>query len=176
MILSDRDIKRELYWKKLVIEPLDFEDVQPASVDVHLAAQFKELTSKYIDPTKRDLVQVRGFSVVEGSAYVLAPGKFVLASTVERVEIPNYMVSRIEGKSSLGRLGLAVHSTAGFIDPGFKGMLTLEVSNNSGATIYLWPSMKIGQLSFEYLHSPAVRPYGSAGLGSHYQGQEGPTL
>ena len=178
MILSDNTIIRLINECKIVIEPLNMNDVQPASVDVHLSNEFRKFTNyelSHID-VKQDTSNLTELVVMsDDKPFMLHPGEFVLASTVERVEIPDHIVSRLEGKSSLARLGLVIHSTAGFIDPGWKGPITLELSNNARLPITLYPGMKIGQLSFLWLTTPADRPYGSPGLGSKYQNQQGPT-
>lgn len=179
MILSDRDLLTEIQDGRLGIDPFDQKLVQPSSIDVRLDRFFRVfVNTKYthIDPSSR---QDELTSLVEpagDSPFVLHPGEFVLAATLERVTIPADLAGRLEGKSSLGRLGLCVHSTAGFIDPGFTGHITLELSNTVTLPIVLWPGMKIGQLCLFRLSSPAVNPYGTAVVGSRYQGQSrGPT-
>ncbi len=152
--------------------------VQPASIDVRLDRQFRVFENHRhacIDPAREQDDLTRLVEVPDGEAFVLHPGEFVLGSTLERVLLPDTLAARLEGKSSLGRLGLITHSTAGFIDPGFEGHVTLELSNLANLPIKLWPGMKIGQLAVMKLSSPAERPYGSEGLGSRYQGQAGPT-
>lgn len=178
MVLSDRSIKEELAKGRIVINPLDPQDIQPASVDVHLDHKllvFRNTRSPYIDVRKKiddltEMVEIKG-----EEAFALHPGEFVLASTSEHIEIPDDLVARLEGKSSLGRMGLVIHSTAGYVDPGWKGHLTLELSNIARLPITLYQGMKIGQLSFIRLSTPAERVYGSASLGSKYQGQTEPT-
>jgi dCTP deaminase len=177
MLLSDVDLEKSL-GVGLRVEPYDAALLQPASVDVRLAREFRVFTGyrdACVDPldVPEDLTEL--VTVVAGTPFVLHPGEFVLGSTFERVTLGADLAGRLEGKSSLGRLGLLVHSTAGFIDPGFSGHVTLELSNASRLPIKLWPGMAIGQLCVLRMTSPAGRPYGSAGLGSHYQGQRGPT-
>jgi len=178
MLLSDRDIVAEIEAGRVALEPYDRELVQPSSIDVRLDRFFRVFNNSrytHIDPSIRQdelttLVEPRG-----DEAFVLHPGEFVLGSTLEIVTLPDDVASRLEGKSSLGRLGLITHSTAGFIDPGFSGHITLELSNVANLPIMLWPGMKIGQLCLIRLSSPAEFPYGSSVYGSRYQGQRGPT-
>lgn len=163
---------------ELGIEPFDPALVQPSSVDVRLDRYFRVFNnSKYthIDPKEEmeDLTSL--VEVPEGDSFVLHPGEFVLASTLECFRLPTHLAGRLEGKSSLGRLGLLTHSTAGFIDPGFNGYITLELSNVANLPIVLYPSMKVGQLALFSMSSPAEVPYGSSSLGSKYQNQRGPT-
>jgi dCTP deaminase len=178
MILSDRTIRAELDAGRIVIDPLDEQCIQPSSVDLRLDRLFRVFlnhTMPVID-VKEDLEDLtRLVEIGEGEAFILHPGEFVLGSTYERVTLPDNLVGRIEGKSSLGRLGLLIHSTAGFIDAGFSGYLTLELSNVANLPITLYPGMKIGQVSFLRMTTPADVPYGSARVGSKYQGQRGPT-
>jgi dCTP deaminase len=178
MILSDRTIRDELAAGRIVIDPLDESCIQPASVDLRLDRLFRVFlnhTMPVID-VKTDLSDLtRLVEIDDGDAFILHPGEFVLGSTAERVTLPDDIVARIEGKSSLGRLGLLIHSTAGFIDAGFSGHLTLELSNVANLPITLYPAMKIGQVSFLRMTTPADAPYGSARAGSKYQGQRGPT-
>lgn len=178
MVLSDRDIKKELRAGRLVITPLNEEDIQPASVDVRLGSNFrvfKNSAHAYIDPMQQqdDLTEV--VDVLPGEAFILHPGQFALGTTLECIGIPNDILGKLEGKSTLGRLGLMIHSTAGYVDPGWKGEITLELSNVATLPIMLRPGMRIGQMSFERMTSEVERPYGSKGLGSHYQGQTGAT-
>jgi len=178
MLLSDRDIVAEIEAGRVALEPYDRELVQPSSIDVRLDRFFRVFNNSrytHIDPSIQQdelttLVEPRG-----EEAFVLHPGEFVLGSTLEIVTLPDDVASRLEGKSSLGRLGLITHSTAGFIDPGFSGHITLELSNVANLPIMLWPGMKIGQLCLIRLSSPAEFPYGSSVYGSRYQGQRGPT-
>jgi dCTP deaminase len=178
MILSDRTIREELEAGRIQIDPFDPTCIQPSSVDLHVDSQFRVFANSrypYIDvksqmPDLTDLVEV-----AEGEPFILHPGEFVLGSTRERVRIPEDMVARLEGKSSLGRLGLLIHSTAGYVDPGWDGYLTLELSNVANLPITIYPGMKIGQISFFRLSTPAENPYGSKQTGSKYQGQRGPT-
>lgn len=178
MLLSDRDIVAEIEAGRVALEPYDRDLVQPSSIDVRLDRFFRVFNNSrytHIDPSIQQdelttLVEPRG-----EEAFVLHPGEFVLGSTLEIVTLPDDVASRLEGKSSLGRLGLITHSTAGFIDPGFSGHITLELSNVANLPIMLWPGMKIGQLCLIRLSSPAEFPYGSSVYGSRYQGQRGPT-
>jgi dCTP deaminase len=178
MILSDRTIREQLDAGRIVIDPLDESCIQPSSVDLRLDRLFRVFlnhTMPVID-VKEDLEDLtRLVEIGEGEAFILHPGEFVLGSTYEKVSLPDDLVGRIEGKSSLGRLGLLIHSTAGFIDAGFSGHITLELSNVANLPITLYPSMKIGQVSFLRMTTPADVPYGSARVGSKYQGQRGPT-
>jgi dCTP deaminase len=178
MLLSDRDIRAEVEAQRLRLEPWDPELVQPSSIDVRLDRFFRVFNNSqytHIDPS---IQQDELTSLVEPDGdepFVLHPGEFVLGSTLEVVTLPDDLASRLEGKSSLGRLGLITHATAGFIDPGFSGHITLELSNVANLPITLWPGMKIGQLCVFRLSSPAEDPYGSTRHGSRYQGQRGPT-
>ena len=178
MILSDRTIREELATGRIVIDPLDETCIQPSSVDLRLDRLFRVFlnhTAPVID-VKKDLSDLTELIEIDaGDAFILHPGEFVLGSTAETVTLPDDLVARIEGKSSLGRLGLLIHSTAGFIDAGFSGHITLELSNVANLPITLYPGMKIGQLSFVQLSEPAEAPYGAGLLGSKYQGQQGPT-
>ena len=178
MILSDRTIREELDAGRIVIDPLGTNAIQPSSVDLHVDRYFRVFrndTTPYIDPKQRheDLTEL--VEVKEEGAFILHPGEFVLGSTLERVALPHDLVARLEGKSSLGRLGLLIHSTAGFVDAGWDGHLTLELSNVATLPIALYPGMKIGQISFLRMTTPADVPYGSTATGSKYQGQRGPT-
>ncbi|HEY6794963.1 MAG TPA: dCTP deaminase [Kineosporiaceae bacterium] len=178
MLLSDRDIRAELMSGRVVLEPLDLDMVQPSSVDVRIDRYFRLFDNhKYpvIDPAQEQPELTRLVEVKPDDPFVLHPGEFVLASSYEMVTLPDDIAARLEGKSSLGRLGLLTHSTAGFIDPGFSGHVTLELSNVATLPLTLWPGMKIGQLCFFRLSSPAEHPYGSDRHGSRYQGQRGPT-
>ncbi len=178
MLLSDRDIRAEVTAGRLGVEPFDESMVQPSSVDVRLDSLFRVfVNSKYthIDPKQQQDDLTTLVEPGEDEPFVLHPGEFVLGSTLEAITLPDDLAGRLEGKSSLGRLGLLTHSTAGFIDPGFSGHITLELSNVANLPITLWPGMKIGQLCLFRLSSPAERPYGSSTLGSKYQGQRGPT-
>ena len=177
MILSDRSIREALDAGRIVIDPLDEAAVQPSSVDLRLGCSFRVFrnhTLGHID-VKQDLSELT--SLVEAgddNPFILHPGEFVLGATLERVALPDDLVARLEGKSSLGRLGLLIHSTAGFVDPGFDGQLTLELSNVANLPITLYPEMRIGQISFQRMTTPADVPYGSRELGSKYHGQRGP--
>ena len=178
MLLSDRDILAEIDGKRVALDPFDQEMVQPSSVDVRLDRFFRVFENhKYphIDPAADQPDLTRLVEPHGEEPFILHPGEFVLGSTYEVVTLPDDVAARLEGKSSLGRLGLLTHSTAGFIDPGFSGHVTLELSNVATLPIKLWPGMKIGQLCFFRLSSPSEHPYGSAKYGSRYQGQRGPT-
>jgi dCTP deaminase len=177
-VLSDRDIEAALADARIRIEPYDAADLQPSSVDLHLDRSFRVFRNSrypYIDVRVAQPELTELVSVADDEPFVLHPGEFVLAQTLEWVELPDDLVARLEGKSSLGRLGLLIHSTAGYVDPGWKGKLTLELSNVANLPIALYSGMKIGQISFLSMSSPVARPYGSEGLGSRYQGQAEPT-
>ena len=178
MLLSDRDIRAELESGRVRLDPLDLGMIQPSSIDVRLDKYFRLFDNHkypFIDPAEEQPDLTRGLDVVEGEPFILHPGEFVLGSTFEQVTLPDDIAARLEGKSSLGRLGLLTHSTAGFVDPGFSGHVTLELSNVATLPIKLWPGMKIGQLCFFRLSSSSENPYGSEKYGSRYQGQRGPT-
>jgi dCTP deaminase len=178
VVLSDRDIRAEIAAGRIVIDPYLPEAVQPSSVDLHLDRRFRVFRNSrypFIDvradqPELTELVEIGG-----DDPFILHPGEFVLGSTFERVALPNDLVARLEGKSSLGRLGLLIHSTAGYVDPGWEGNLTLELSNVANLPITLYDGMKIGQISFQRLSSPAEVSYGEASIGSKYRGQRDPT-
>jgi dCTP deaminase len=177
-VLSDRTIRSEIEAERIVIDPYDPGLIQPSSVDVRVDRQFRVFHNArypYIDvkEPQEDLTEL--VDIDEGDRFILHPGEFALASTLERIRLPDDLVARLEGKSSLGRLGLLIHSTAGFIDPGWDGHVTLELSNVANLPITIYPEMKIGQLSFVQLTEPAETPYGAGELGSKYQGQQGPT-
>ena len=178
MVLSDRTIKEELTRGGIVIAPFFEDDLQPASVDLHLDSRlrvFRNYSEPYVDLGK-DLPELTEIEEIgPDRPFILHPGEFVLGNTVERIELDASIVARLEGKSSLGRIGLLIHSTAGFVDPGWRGTLTLELSNVSRLPLTLYRGMPIGQISFQYLTTAAERPYGSEGLRSRYQGQSGPT-
>lgn len=178
MLLSDRDILSEIDSQRVALDPFDAAMVQPSSVDVRLDRFFRVFENhKYphIDPAQDQPDLTRLVEPEADEPFILHPGEFVLGSTYEVVTLPDDVAARLEGKSSLGRLGLLTHSTAGFIDPGFSGHVTLELSNVATLPIKLWPGMKIGQLCFFRLSSPSEHPYGSEKYGSRYQGQRGPT-
>lgn len=178
VLLSDRDLKAEIAAGQVVIEPYDPDMVQPSSVDVRLDRYFRVFENHlypHIDPAVEQPDLTRLIEPEKGEPFILHPGEFVLGSTYEVVTLPDHVASRLEGKSSLGRLGLLTHSTAGFIDPGFSGHVTLELSNVATLPIKLWPGMKIGQLCMFRLSSPTEHPYGSDRYGSRYQNQRGPT-
>lgn len=178
MILSDHTIREELAAGRIGIEPLGEGCVQPSSVDLHVDRFFRVFRNhslRAID-VKQDQEELTELvEITDGDVLMLHPGEFVLGATVERVRLPDDLVGRLEGKSSLGRLGLLIHSTAGFVDAGWDGYLTLELSNVANLPITVYPRMKIGQISFLKMTTPADAPYGSGGLGSKYQHQRGPT-
>lgn len=178
MILSDGSIRRLLDQGRLIIDPLEASQIQPASVDVRLGPEFlvfRNHTTEVIDPFQKPGDLMEKIVVPEGQGFILHPGEFVLGTTMEQIGLPDDLVARVEGKSSLGRLGLLIHATAGFVDPGWKrGQITLELSNVATLPIKLWPGMRIGQLSFHSLDAPAERPYGHPELNSKYVGQSGP--
>jgi dCTP deaminase len=178
VILSDRTLREALQAGRIVIDPYEPANVQPSSIDLRLDRYFRVFrnhTTRVIDvrEDQEDLTEL--VEIDDSGVFILHPGEFVLAATAERVAVPDDLVARIEGKSSLGRLGLLIHSTAGFIDPGFDGHITLELSNVANLPITLYPMMKIGQVSFLTMTTPAEHPYGTGPLGSKYQGQRGPT-
>jgi dCTP deaminase len=178
MVLSDRSIREELEGGGIVIDPLGDGALQPSSVDLRVDRYFRVFrndTTPYIDPKQpqEDLTEL--VEVADGDAFILHPGEFVLGSTLERVALDSAIVARLEGKSSLGRLGLLIHSTAGFVDAGWDGHLTLELSNVANLPIAIYPGMKVGQISFLRMTSEAEQPYGTAAKRSKYQGQRGPT-
>jgi dCTP deaminase len=178
MILSDRDIRAEIEAGRIVVDPYLPDAVQPSSIDLHLGNRFRVFRNNrtaVIDPRAdqpelTELVEITG-----DEPFILHPGEFVLGATFERVALPDDLVARLEGRSSLGRLGLMIHSTAGYVDPGWEGTLTLELSNAANLPIKLYDGMKIGQISFQRLSSPAETPYGDARIGSRYRGQTDPT-
>ena len=178
MLLSDRDIKAELTAGRVALDPYEESMIQPSSIDVRLDKFFRTFENHrypHIDPAEDQPDLTREVAPEGEEPFILHPGEFVLGSTYEVVTLPDDVAARLEGKSSLGRLGLLTHSTAGFIDPGFSGHVTLELANVANLPIKLWPGMKIGQLCFFRLSSPAEHPYGSEKYGSRYQGQRGPT-
>lgn len=179
MILSDQSIRRAVEAKLITIDPYDENAVQPSSVDLRLDRHFQVFRHPYlhqIDLRCDHTSLTEPVDVGDNGTFALAPGEFALGSTVERIKLPNHIVGRLEGKSSLGRLGLAIHATAGFVDAGWDGQLTLELSNLTKLPILLYPGMKIGQISFIRMTTSAYRPYGTPGLGSKYQHQRGPTF
>jgi dCTP deaminase len=178
MLLSDRDIRAEVSSGRVGVEPFDPSMIQPSSIDVRIDRYFRVFENHrypHIDPAVEQPDLTRLVQPADQDPFVLHPGEFVLASTYEVITLPDDVAGRLEGKSSLGRLGLLTHSTAGFIDPGFSGHVTLELSNVATLPIMIWPGMKIGQLCLFRLSSPAEHPYGSGEYGSRYQGQRGPT-
>ena len=178
MLLSDRDIQAEVAAGRVRLDPYDAAMIQPSSIDVRIDRYFRLFDNHkygFIDPAVDQPDLTRMVEVDGEEPFVLHPGEFVLGSTYELVTLPDDVAARLEGKSSLGRLGLLTHSTAGFIDPGFSGHVTLELSNVATLPILLWPGMKIGQMCFFRLSSPSEQPYGTGTAGSRYQGQRGPT-
>nr|WP_232959276.1 dCTP deaminase [Corynebacterium marambiense] len=178
VLLSDRDIRARINSGDLVIDPFDPHLVQPSSIDVRMDRFFRVFNNSrytHIDPKLRQDELTSLVEVGEDDPFVLHPGEFILGATLEKFTLPANLAGRLEGKSSLGRLGLLTHSTAGFIDPGFSGHITLELSNVANLPIILWPGMKVGQLALFCMSSPAEVPYGASELGSKYQGQRGPT-
>ena len=178
MVLSDRTIRRLLGEGRIAIDPYDEGLLQPSSVDVRVDRLFRVFrNSRYpfidVKEPMEDLTEL--VEMEDSEPFILHPGEFVLGSTLERIALPDDLVARLEGKSSLGRLGLLIHSTAGFIDPGWDGHVTLELSNVANLPITIYYGMRIGQISFVHLSEPADAPYGASGLGSKYQGQAGPT-
>lgn len=176
--MSDRDIRASIEAGLIGLDPLEMGLLQPSSIDVRLDRFFRLFDNHkyaFIDPAEQQDELTRLIEVDAGESFILHPGEFVLGSTFEFVTLPDDVAARLEGKSSLGRLGLLTHSTAGFVDPGFKGHVTLELSNMATLPIKLWPGMKIGQLCFFKLTSPSEHPYGSEKYSSRYQGQRGPT-
>ena len=178
MLLSDRDIRAAIAAGRVMIEPYEAEMVQPSSVDVRIDRYFRVFENHrypHIDPSVEQAELTRLVEPDGNEPFILHPGEFVLGSTYEVITLPDDVAGRLEGKSSLGRLGLLTHSTAGFIDPGFSGHVTLELSNVANLPIRLWPGMKVGQLCLFRLSSPSEHPYGSPVYGSRYQDQRGPT-
>ena len=176
--MSDRDIRASIEAGQIGLEPLEMGLLQPSSIDVRLDRFFRLFDNHkyaFIDPAEQQDELTRLIEVDPAEPFILHPGEFVLGSTYEFVTLPDDVAARLEGKSSLGRLGLLTHSTAGFVDPGFRGHVTLELSNVATLPIKLWPGMKIGQLCFFKLTSPSEHPYGSEKYASRYQGQRGPT-
>ncbi|HET6384122.1 MAG TPA: dCTP deaminase [Armatimonadota bacterium] len=178
MVLSDRTIKEEIAAGRIVIDPLEPDFIQPSSVDLRVDRKFRVFRGQrhpYIDVRSEmdDLTEL--VEIEDDVPFILHPGEFVLGSTLERIKLPNDLVARLEGKSSLGRLGLLIHSTAGYVDPGWEGNLTLELSNVANLPITIYYKMKIGQISFNQMTTPVDRPYGSPELKSRYHGQSDPT-
>ena len=177
MVLSDQTIRSQLADGRIGIDPYDESLLQPSSVDVRVDRYFRVFRNSrypFID-VKQAQEELTELVEIEDEPFILHPGEFVLGSTLERIRLPDDLVARLDGKSSLGRLGLLIHSTAGFIDPGWDGHVTLELSNVANLPITIYHGMKIGQISFVQMTEPADQPYGSGGLGSKYQGQKGPT-
>lgn len=177
MILSDGTIRRLLKEDRMTLDPITDDQIQPGSVDVRLDRQFRVFrnhTAVCVDPYQPTPELTEVVQIADGEPFVLHPGEFVLGSTIEHIRLPDDLVARVDGKSSIGRYGILVHATAGFIDPSFQGNVVLELSNVSSLPFKLWPGMKIGQISFMQMDAPAERPYGHPALGSKYQGQTGP--
>jgi len=178
LVLSDRSIKEALAEGRIVIDPLDESDIQPASVDLHLGRMLLAFTSShrpYVDLREDVADLTEELKLADDDPFMLHPGEFILGSTMETIHLPNDLVASLEGKSSLGRVGLVIHSTAGYVDPGWQGTLTLELTNVSRLPITLYYGMRIGQISFQRMTTPVDRPYGSKELGSRYFGSTGPT-
>ncbi len=178
MVLSDRTIKEALANGRIVIDPMDEDDIQPASVDLHLGRSllaFRNSRRPYIDLRENVSDLTEETRLHDDEPFMLHPGEFILGNTRETIHLPDDLVARLEGKSSLGRVGLVIHSTAGYIDPGWQGSLTLELTNVSNLPITLYYGMRIGQISFQHMTTPVDRPYGSKDLGSRYMGSDGPT-
>ncbi|HUR70168.1 MAG TPA: dCTP deaminase [Candidatus Thermoplasmatota archaeon] len=181
MILSDADILARLKTGDLVVDPLDDPDVQvqPASIDLRLGNEFlvfRHPHIPYVDPRSGNVADyTEKIAIADGAAFILHPGEFVLGTTYERVRIPHDLVAKVEGRSSLGRLAVVVHATAGFVDPGFEGHITLELSNLGRVPVALHPKMRVSQIAIHQMTGPAARPYGHPTRGSKYQGQRGPT-
>jgi dCTP deaminase len=177
-VLSDGDLRRAIASGEIGVDPFNDEDIQPASIDLHLDKSFRVFRNNrygFIDPSV-DQPGLTELEVVSGAEpFMLHPSEFVLGQTLERITVGSSLLGRLDGKSSLGRLGLLIHSTAGYVDPGWVGNLTLELGNVASLPIALYPGMKIGQISFHRMSSPVERPYGSAALHSRYQGQSEPT-
>lgn len=177
-VLSDRDLLAAIASGEVNVEPFDPADVQPASIDLHLDRSFRVFRNNrygFIDPRADQPGLTELEYVGDGESFMLHPGEFVLGQTLERISVGTELLGRLDGKSSLGRLGLLIHSTAGYVDPGWVGNLTLELGNVARLPIALYPGMKIGQISFHRMSSPVERPYGSKELRSRYQGQSEPT-
>lgn len=177
MILSDRDILSRIKKGDLKIAPFDKNSVQPSTIDFHLDSKisvFDNWATEIVDLAKKVDVS-RVVDVGKKGSFIIHPGEFILGSTIEKITLPNDLAAKVEGRSSLGRLGLIIHATAGFVDPGFSGHVTLEISNLSKLPIKLYAGMRIGQFGFEMMSSPVLRPYGRKDLGSKYQHQKGPT-
>lgn len=178
MILSDIDIEKEIKAKKLVITPFNKSSIQPASLDVCMGLEFrifKNSQKPYLDIKEPFDDYMELIKVKRGNPILVHPGEFLLGTTVEKIKLPDYLVGQLNGRSSIGRLGIIVHATAGFIDPGFEGFITLEMTNISNIPIALYPGMRIGQIAFIKLTSSAKNPYGPK-KNSKYLGQEGPTV
>lgn len=176
MILSDRDIKKEIENGNIIIKPFDHRNIQPSSVDIRLDSKFllfRNTHHAYIDP-KKDMQGLTKMIDIKGKPLILHPGEFILANTLEHISMPKNLAGKLEGKSSLGRIGLIIHATAGFVDPGWRGNLTLELSNVAKLPIKLYPGMKIGQISFLRMSSDVEKPYGSPELGSKYRDSQEP--
>ncbi len=177
MILSDIDIKKEIKAKRLIVTPFNPKNIQPASLDVKLGNEiriFKNTQKAYLDVKEPFEDYMELIKIPKDKPLIVHPGEFLLGTTVEKVKLPNDLVGQLNGRSSLGRLGIIVHATAGFIDPGFDGYITLEMTNVANIPIALYPGMRIGQIAFIRLSTPSSKPYGKK-LNSKYLGQKGPT-
>ncbi|MDO5851133.1 MAG: dCTP deaminase [Methanobacteriaceae archaeon] len=179
-ILSDQDIKKYLKEEKIIIDPLsDEKQIQPSSVDLRIGDEFKEfkiISKPYIDPLDNiDMdTYMTSFHIKKGEPFIIHPGEFTLATTYERIKLPDDIVARVEGRSSMGRLGVTMHVTAGFIDPGFDGKITLEISNIGKMPVALYPGQRVCQIVFETMTTPSLKPYGHEDRDSKYMGQTGP--
>lgn len=176
MILSDRDILNRIKKGEIKIEPFDKKALQPSTVDLHLADKvrvFENWQIGVVDVSQK--IDVSRVVKIDKKGFIIHPGEFLLGATVEKIALPADIAAKLEGRSSLGRLGLVVHATAGYVDPGFSGWLTFELSNLSRLPIRIYAGMKIAQICFFQMSSPVIHPYGSQKLGSKYQGQKGPT-
>jgi dCTP deaminase len=178
VVLSDRTIKAEISAGRIVIEPYSEALIQPSSIDVRVDSKFRVFHNArypFIDVRQEMEGLTELVEIGKEEPFILHPGEFVLGQTLERVALPDDLVARLEGKSSLGRLGLLIHSTAGFVDPGFSGHITLELSNVANLPITIYHGMPIGQISFMRMDQPVEHPYGSGEKSSKYQGQDEPT-
>lgn len=178
MTLSDRDILTEIKSGRLVIKPFKMDHLQPSSVDLLLGYEFKifrNTRKPFLDIKEPVYDYMEDLKIAKHDRIILHPGEFILGSSIEYIKIPNDLIGRLDGKSSLGRLGLVIHATAGFFDPGFEGQATYEISNLSNMPIAIYGGIKIAQMSFHKLSSPVLNPYGTKKLNSKYKGQRGPT-
>ena len=178
MILSDIDIKKEIKSGRLRITPFDKNSIQPASLDVKMGSEFrifKNTQKAFLDVKEPADDYMEFIKIPNGKPLIVHPGEFLLGTTIEKIKLPNDLVGQLNGRSSLGRIGIIVHATAGFIDPGFEGYITLEMTNLANIPIMLYPGMRIGQIAFTRMSSAAEKPYGPS-RGSKYSGQVGPTI